>query len=136
MIFQPHPLDWSRASHEIGIRLAAIRRAQRITQCDLADAAGITRSQIQHIEYGRGITPTEPSNPKIRTLYLIARSLGVPPILLFPHPELVIHDERPQALHIVTRDLELMLEQTVVELEVPISTRISQRLRPHPEDDG
>lgn len=86
---QPHSdLDWPAYAEEMGRRLAVVRRAQRVTQLDLANAAGITRNQVQNIERSRSFR-NGPGNATIRTVFLLARALGVPPRLLLPQVDAV-----------------------------------------------
>lgn len=81
-------LDWPAYAVEMGHRLAAVRRAQHVTQLELALAAGITRNQVQNIERSRSFR-NAPGNTTIRTVFLLAQALGVPPRLLLPDLEAV-----------------------------------------------
>jgi transcriptional regulator with XRE-family HTH domain len=54
----------------LGSRIAELRRAKGWTQTDLAKAAWLSRGYIAAIEEGR-------MSPKIKTLALIAKCLGV-----------------------------------------------------------
>lgn len=54
----------------IGVKIAELRKSKGWTQADLAKAAGLSWGYIAAIEEGR-------VKPKIKTLALIAKCLGV-----------------------------------------------------------
>lgn len=62
---------------EIGVRMRAVRKALRMTQAQLAEAAGIDASFYGQIERGANI-------PSLKTFLSIARGLGVEPAELLP----------------------------------------------------
>lgn len=61
----------TQAAKKVGERIRMLRRAQGLTQAQLADKAGTHRPIVGRIE--RGVC-----DPKIPTLAAYARALGVP----------------------------------------------------------
>jgi transcriptional regulator with XRE-family HTH domain len=55
---------------ELGLRVRALRRAQNMAQDDLAERAGLHRTQIGHVEQGT-------RDVRLSTLLRVARALGV-----------------------------------------------------------
>jgi putative transcriptional regulator len=54
---------------EVGLRVKALRQAQRLTQSALAEAAGVTDETISRLERGA-------YEPAVSTLVLVAEALG------------------------------------------------------------
>lgn len=77
-------LEWAGYADEVGRRLITVRKAQRVTQESLALAAGLSRNQIQNIEQSRSSAKASAGNATIRTIFILARALGVPPAFLIP----------------------------------------------------
>lgn len=61
----------------IGAKIVELRKAKGLTQDDLANELGLSRTSILNIERGRHRTTTE-------TLYAVCMLLGVTPNDLFP----------------------------------------------------
>ena len=61
----PHPVDI-----QVGQRIKAARKLQKLTQTDLADGIGVSYQQVQKYEKGDNRVSTS-------TLYEIAKCLGV-----------------------------------------------------------
>ena len=55
-----------------------------MAQDQLALAAGLSRTQVQNIEQNKTFVRGEPGNTTLRTLFLIARALGVEPSIFLP----------------------------------------------------
>lgn len=71
----------------VGVRLmilSDLRRAQSMTQRELAQRAGLSKSTISQLETGLGVA-------SIRTIHLLARALDLPPSALLR--EAIKHDE-------------------------------------------
>lgn len=64
---------------EIGARIKAARREQRMSQEKLAEALGVQHQQVQKYESGSNRVAAS-------TLLLIAEALGVPPLALLTGP--------------------------------------------------
>ncbi len=61
---------------QIIYRLYELRSAAGLTITQLADLSGVSKSQINHIENGKG-------NPTVMTICLLAEALNVEPSELF-----------------------------------------------------
>lgn len=67
----------------LGRKVAAARELRRMTQEELAHAAGISRNQVQNIERNRNNSRdpqtgrSGPGNPRVDTLYVLADALQV-----------------------------------------------------------
>jgi len=75
-------VEWSKESVRalyrlIGRRVQQVRQQQQVTQAELGDAVGLTRSSIANIEAGRQHAATH-------VMLLIAHSLRVPVTELLP----------------------------------------------------
>ncbi len=66
-----------RIYSEIGARMRAMRRAQRRTQADVAEGAGIDPSFYGQVERGANI-------PSLKTFLAISKALNVDPAELLP----------------------------------------------------
>jgi DNA-binding XRE family transcriptional regulator len=60
----------TQASKKLGNRIQKIRKTTNLTQEDLADKAGISRTHMGHIEQGR-------KTPSLKVLSQIAKSLHI-----------------------------------------------------------
>lgn len=74
--FLRHKLEEMDASERLGENVLRIRQRRKLSQEDLADLAGINRSQISLIENGR-------RQPGIETVVRLAGALEVPIASLF-----------------------------------------------------
>ncbi|GAA4703412.1 helix-turn-helix protein [Promicromonospora umidemergens] len=77
-------LDWSAYAEEIGRRVAAVRRLRKVSQTELANVVGLSRSHLQNIERSRSSGEGSDGNPSIRKLVEIAQALAVPVTVLLP----------------------------------------------------
>ncbi len=73
----------------IGRRIRALRRERGLTLNELADATELHRTYLGDVERGT-------RNPAFKSLYLIARTLGVPLREIFPPPDESPEDDKPQ----------------------------------------
>lgn len=65
-------------ARRIGLRLQQLRMGRGLSQTDMANLAGMSRTHYQRLEYGRGGTRGEsPSNPRLASLIGIADVLGL-----------------------------------------------------------
>ncbi len=76
----PDPPGLEDMRARLGRRIRALRRERGLTLQDLADAAELQRTYLGDIERGT-------RNPALKSLYLIARTLGVPLREIFPPPD-------------------------------------------------
>ncbi|HSV56875.1 MAG TPA: helix-turn-helix domain-containing protein [Magnetospirillaceae bacterium] len=83
---------------EIGGKIRALRKEQRRTLHDLAEAVGTSVSMISQVERGS-------AQPSIATLWKLADALGVPVVHFFSEPE------KPKAMVVRARQ-QRMLEMT------------------------
>lgn len=90
-------MRWETYAYVLGERIRRIRRSQDMTQEELAAATGLDRNSISYLENGRNARANAPSNPKLQTIYLIARALRVPPIALLPDVGSDVEDQAPSA---------------------------------------
>lgn len=72
----------------LGAKLQEIRRKRDIPQDKLAEAVGISRVQLQNIEYGwSDRAKRTPSNPRLSTVIALCQALGVNFRIDVTHPE-------------------------------------------------
>ncbi len=128
MFHEEIQLNWARIADELALRVLVVRLTQHVTQAALAEAAGLTRSQVQNIEYGQGHDVQQTSNPTLRTVYQIARALGVPPGILLPGCGTTPGRRRMPPLSAVEGQVSEYVRSVVDRYPVPISTRVSPRL--------
>lgn len=74
---------WPSFGLSLGRNLRRLRKARRLTQDDLAELTGLTRNTISNIERNLGNSDT-PGDPRLSTVYRLARALDVPPAVLLP----------------------------------------------------
>lgn len=120
-------LDWPAYADEMGRRLATVRKAQRVSQTDLANATGISRTQLQNIERSRSFKGAA-GNTTVRTLFLLAQALGVPPELLVPS---LTQTPGPGYRAIIDQawpQIEVELQDLVRRHPLPLSTPTSKRV--------
>lgn len=91
-------IDDSTAS--FGPQLQRLRTARKLSQQQLADAAGVSRGQISELETGKAL-------PRLDVLYRLARGLNV------PTSSLLVAEQRLQAAgwETLARRLPLSFEQ-------------------------
>lgn len=63
-------IDSLSLTAQLGRRIAYLRRLKKMSQLDLAYAAGIAKSYASELEAGK-------RNPSLMTLYSVAEALGV-----------------------------------------------------------
>ena len=68
--------DWWRYARALGLRLQRARLAKGMSQEAVAHAAGISTFTYQKFEKGES-KPGTPMNPRLRTLFALARALEV-----------------------------------------------------------
>jgi len=135
-------LDWAAYADEIGRRVETARRAQSVSQTELAAVTGLSRTQIQNIERSRSspkatALPAKAAkvsrstnkpvprparklsygNATLLSLFAIAQALGVPPKMLIP-------DGVPKG------DYRAQLDETWSAIEFEISSEISKHPLP------
>lgn len=76
----------SEQARQFGNVVRELRRQAGMSQEALAHQVGITKNHIQLVEAGRGSSRADgpPSNPRLTTVYALARALGVRPQELLP----------------------------------------------------
>ncbi|NNG19383.1 helix-turn-helix transcriptional regulator [Naumannella sp. ID2617S] len=70
------PEGWPDITRTLGVKVRTHREAQGLTQEQLAEAAGISRNQVQNIELNRN-NQAGAGNPRLDTVYALARALRV-----------------------------------------------------------
>ena len=116
-------LAWPAYASEIAWRVSTVRRMRRVSQTELANVAGLSRTQVQNIEQNKTFRRGDPGNTTLRTLFLIAQALSVPPSVFIPagvpQPE---HgsDDRQR--------IERELADEVAKTPLPPTTRTSDRV--------
>jgi transcriptional regulator with XRE-family HTH domain len=68
--------DWRAFAVVLGVELHRVRIARRLTQEDLAYAAGLSRYTYQKLEKGES-RPGTPANPSLRNVIALAQVLDV-----------------------------------------------------------
>ncbi|CPX20565.1 anaerobic benzoate catabolism transcriptional regulator [Mycobacteroides abscessus] len=69
----PSAIDLAR---RLGSLLAALRQERKLTQEQVAEAAGISRNHLQLLESGLSNRSGAPANPRLSTLIALAQVLG------------------------------------------------------------
>ncbi|MFG6446494.1 helix-turn-helix domain-containing protein [Microbacterium sp. P07] len=78
---------WVQYAEALGVALARARATRKLSQEQVAYAAGIAAFSYRKLEKGES-NPGTPANPRLRTLVALAGVLGVPvAALLPPDPE-------------------------------------------------
>ncbi|MDY6049032.1 MAG: helix-turn-helix transcriptional regulator [Corynebacterium sp.] len=73
----PASIDWPSYAVELGKRVYIVRNLRGLGQERLAILSGVSRNQISNIERST-------VNPKVGTIFALARALRVPPAVLLP----------------------------------------------------
>ena len=83
----------------------------------------MSRSQLQNIEQSKTFRSNEAGNTTLKTLFVIAQALGVPPTIFIP-------DQTPQPDYAADRRelLTAVLEDQLRDLPLPPTTRTSSRV--------
>lgn len=124
---EPHlELDWPAYAEEIGRRVAAVREIRKVSQTELANVVGLSRSHLQNIERSRSSGEGSVGNPSIRKLVEIAQALGVPVTLLLPQ-DVPLAEYRAIAKPLWDQ-LKADLEPAVLERPLPHQVRPSSRI--------
>lgn len=76
---------WPAYARQIGTNIQRFRIERRLTQEQVAYAAGLTRYTFQKFEKGESM-PGAPANPGLRNIMAIAQVLGVTLDELLPQP--------------------------------------------------
>jgi transcriptional regulator with XRE-family HTH domain len=120
-------LDWSAYAEEIGRRVAAVRELRRVSQTELANVAGLSRSMLQNIERSRSSPKDSDGNPSIRKLVEIAQALGVPVTVLLPQgvPTAEYRAAAERSWGSLKTDLADVVERHPLPAEVRPSARVS-----------
>lgn len=102
------PEDWREIASALGWRVRTLRLEREMTQEQLANAAGVSRNQVQNIEASRnnarrddGRLAPGPGNPRLDTLFALAEALDVSLVSLLPH-RLGGPTDSPQHRHLHT----------------------------------
>ena len=119
-------LDWSAYAEEIGRRVAAVRELRKVSQTELANVVGLSRSHLQNIERSRSSGEGSVGNPSIRKLVEIAQALGVPVTVLLPQ-DVPLAEYRAIGQPRWDR-LKIDLEPAVLERPLPRQVRPSGRV--------
>ncbi|MBM7515295.1 helix-turn-helix transcriptional regulator [Nocardioides nitrophenolicus] len=84
--------DWEEIAADFGHRVRALRLARGMTQEQLGHAVSLSRNQVQNIESSRnnsrdadGRRVGGTANPRLETVYALARVLGVEVTELMRH---------------------------------------------------
>ena len=72
--------DYSRIRYVVGNNIANVRKAQKLTQTDLAKKAGIPQTSISQWEVGS-------REVSLQTLFVLADALHVPATVFLPEQE-------------------------------------------------
>lgn len=84
------PVD---AAHDVGQRIADLRVALKLTQQELADKAGLSKSLVAQLEGGFK------KSSRFGTLSALAGALGVPPGVLLEAPAAAERERTPGGRH-------------------------------------
>lgn len=76
---------WSDFARELGLVLLRVRGEKRLSQEQVAHAAGLSTFTYRKLEKGES-NPGTPANPRLRTLVALSGVLGVPLMELLPDP--------------------------------------------------
>lgn len=81
---------WISYGSRLGRNLYQLRTMRGLSQERLAELAGISRNIISNIE--RNENNGKPGDPVLSTVYLLARALHVPPAVLLPGGDQIVHE--------------------------------------------
>lgn len=121
-------LEWDSYALELGVRLTAVRRSRGVTQEALALASGLSRNQIQNIERSRSSGKNSTGNTTLKTIFILARALGVPPDLIVPSAGHVPADRNP-IIDAGWATLAVEIAQQTAQQPLPRTTPTSSRVR-------
>ncbi len=79
------PDPWTEFAKELGVRLLRARAEKRMSQEQVAHAAGLATFTYRKLEKGES-NPGTAANPRLRTLVFLAEVLDVPLQELVPTP--------------------------------------------------
>lgn len=122
-------LRWQSYGLALSKRLRKLRVMRGISQERLAELSGVSRNEISYLE--RNETSTgKAGDPKLSTVYRLARALAVPPAAMLPGPgdQVAEHFPAPES---AAQDLSVdvrwpMSEQdTVTFRELHLSSRVA-----------
>jgi len=120
----PHiDLAWPAYAAEIGRRVATVRRLRHVSQLELAGVTGVSRTQLQNIEQSKSFKNDEAGNTTLRTLFVIAQALGVPPTMFIPAGA-----PQPEYEGAADSVLERVLGEELARWPLPPTTRPSNRV--------
>jgi len=68
--------EWANFARDLGTNIQRVRIAQRLSQEQVAYAAGLSRYTFQKFEKGESM-PGTPANPSLHNIMAIAQVLGV-----------------------------------------------------------
>ncbi len=77
-------LQWDTYADSFAHRLATVRRAREMSQEELAHRAGMHRNAVSNLERGVGNHKPFVADPRLSTVYRLAKALRVSPALLMP----------------------------------------------------
>lgn len=76
-------MKWSSYGHQLGKNVRELRLMRGLSQKRLAELAGVSRNLISNLERNEN-GPLSTADPKLSSVYRIARALDVPPAVLLP----------------------------------------------------
>ncbi|MFW0796179.1 helix-turn-helix transcriptional regulator [Gordonia sp. CPCC 205515] len=110
-------LDWGTYGDSFGHRLAKIRRLRHLSQQELAVRCEMHHNQISNLERNTSNRDPYIADPKLSTIYRLARALDVPPSLLLPDLNRRVQRQSPeQATNRSLSQVEAELERLVRDL--------------------
>lgn len=96
MHLPPPDLEWQTYGASLAYRARLLRKRRGVTQEELSELSGVSRILIQNIERGHATGKAgAPTNPSLKTLYLLSYALGVPPVVLLPDAGEEVHFRSP-----------------------------------------
>ncbi|WP_026919464.1 helix-turn-helix domain-containing protein [Gordonia shandongensis] len=80
-------LDWDTYAFAFGHRLQTVRKARGLSQEELAHRCGLHRNAVSNLERATGNSAPHVADPRLSTVYRLAKALDVPPTYLLPAAE-------------------------------------------------
>lgn len=101
---------------ELGRRARSARRKAGLTQQEVADRIGLSRTSVTNIERGN-------QQILLHMLYRLAAALGTDPLALLPDPDQRAQADMPTEVALLPQEAQEWIRRIVSESVLPMSER-------------